>query len=61
MYTADPDFRQYGCIPLDAETHAGEDVPVYAKGPCAHLFHATHEQTYVYHVMAYAANLNKGP
>ena len=28
----------------DSETHAGEDVGIYAGGPMAHLFHSTHEQ-----------------
>ncbi|KAH9514156.1 hypothetical protein Btru_030436 [Bulinus truncatus] len=53
--TASPNFRQAGCIPLSTETHAGEDVAVYAVGPMAHLFHATHEQHYIYQVMEYAS------
>uniref|UniRef100_A0A0B6YRE7 alkaline phosphatase n=1 Tax=Arion vulgaris TaxID=1028688 RepID=A0A0B6YRE7_9EUPU len=53
--TGSPNFRQAGCIPLSIETHAGEDVGVYALGPMSHLFHATHEQNYLYHVMEYAA------
>ncbi|KAK6964843.1 alkaline phosphatase tissue-nonspecific isozyme [Biomphalaria glabrata] len=53
--TASPNFRQAGCIPFSAETHAGEDVAVYAMGPMAHLFHATHEQHYIYQVMEYGA------
>ncbi|CAG5129472.1 unnamed protein product, partial [Candidula unifasciata] len=53
--TGSPGFRQAGCIPVSIETHAGEDVSVYALGPMAHLFHATHEQNYIYHVMEYAA------
>ena len=52
---ASPNFRQAGCIPLSTETHAGEDVSVYARGPWAHLFHATHDQSYIYHVMEHAA------
>ncbi|KAA0192006.1 hypothetical protein HAZT_HAZT001563, partial [Hyalella azteca] len=35
--------------------HSGEDVAAYAAGPWSHLFHRTHEQTYVAHVIAYAA------
>ncbi|RUS82971.1 hypothetical protein EGW08_009256 [Elysia chlorotica] len=53
--TSDPNFHQQGCIPLSTETHAGEDVSVYAKGPWAHLFHATHDQSYIYQVMEYAS------
>lgn len=37
------------------ETHGGEDVAVFAKGPLAHLLHGVHEQNYIPHVMAYAA------
>lgn len=48
---------QQAAVPLDAETHAGEDVAIYAKGPMAHLFHGVKEQNYVAHVMAYAACL----
>ena len=42
-------------MPLDYETHGGEDVGVYAHGPMAHLFHGVHEQTYIAHAMMYAA------
>lgn len=31
-------FRQPATVPLDYETHGGEDVAVYAVGPFAHLF-----------------------
>ncbi|XP_018019831.1 membrane-bound alkaline phosphatase isoform X2 [Hyalella azteca] len=37
--------------------HSGEDVAVHAVGPWSHLFHRTHEQTYVAHVIAYAAQV----
>ena len=39
----------------DSETHAGEDVPVYATGPMSHLLHGTREGNYVAHVMMYAS------
>lgn len=42
-------------VPLASETHGGEDVPIYARGPMSHLFHATHEQSYIAHAMAYAS------
>lgn len=48
---------QQAAVPLDSETHGGEDVAIYAKGPMAHLFHGVKEQNYVAHVMAYAACL----
>ncbi|ODM99141.1 Alkaline phosphatase, tissue-nonspecific isozyme [Orchesella cincta] len=39
---------------MDYETHGGEDVPVYAIGPMAHLFHGVHEQTHVPFTIAYS-------
>ncbi|XP_076879969.1 alkaline phosphatase, intestinal, tandem duplicate 1 isoform X2 [Brachyhypopomus gauderio] len=53
----DEEYMQQAAVPLDAETHGGEDVAIYAKGPMAHLFHGVKEQHYVAHVMAYAACL----
>ncbi len=52
--TTHMNFHQEALVPLESETHAGEDVPIYAKGPWSHLFHTTHEQHYVYHVMRHA-------
>ncbi|KAJ8320734.1 hypothetical protein KUTeg_002321 [Tegillarca granosa] len=42
-------------VPLDSETHGGEDVAIYARGPMSHLFQGVKEQHYVAHVMAYAS------
>ncbi|NXU23842.1 PPBI phosphatase, partial [Thalassarche chlororhynchos] len=50
-------YLQQAAVPLSSETHGGEDVAILAKGPMAHLFHGVQEQTYVAHVMAYAACL----
>ncbi|NXY82952.1 PPBI phosphatase, partial [Alcedo cyanopectus] len=50
-------YYQQAAVPLTSETHGGEDVAILAKGPMAHLFHGVQEQTYVAHVMAYAACL----
>ncbi|CAN0263205.1 unnamed protein product [Chrysoparadoxa australica] len=52
-----PNYHQEAGVPLDSETHAGEDVPIYAVGPQAHLFHGTQEQTYLFYVMQYALGL----
>ncbi|MBU2097525.1 MAG: alkaline phosphatase [Gammaproteobacteria bacterium] len=49
-----PDFHQEALVPLQTEGHAGEDVGIYARGPWSHLFHSTHEQHYIYHVMRHA-------
>ncbi|MEX1033034.1 MAG: alkaline phosphatase [Cellvibrionaceae bacterium] len=53
-----PDYHQEALVPLDMETHAAEDVAIYAGGPWAHLFQQTHEQHYIYHVMRHAAQLD---
>ncbi|KAM9184373.1 intestinal-type alkaline phosphatase-like [Mergus octosetaceus] len=51
------DYKQQSAVPLSSETHGGEDVAIMAKGPMAHLFRGVQEQTYIAHVMAYAACL----
>ncbi|XP_021249263.1 alkaline phosphatase, placental-like isoform X2 [Numida meleagris] len=53
----DKDYRQQAAVPLDLETHSGEDVVVLAQGPMAHLFYGVQEQHYVAHAIAYAACL----
>ena len=55
--TTAPDFLQDAAVPLEHESHSGEDVPVYAAGPWAQLVSGVHEQNYLYHVMYYAAGL----
>ena len=52
--TLDPDYRQQALVPLDSETHGGEDVAVYAQGPWAHLLGGTLEQHWLFHVMKHA-------
>lgn len=47
-------YQAQAAVPLSMETHGGEDVAVFAKGPLAHLLHGVHEQNYIPHVMAYA-------
>ncbi len=50
--TAGLEFLQEAAIPtVGAETHAGEDVAIYATGPKAHLVHGSMEQNWIYHVM----------
>jgi alkaline phosphatase len=52
-------FRQQSLVPLGSETHAGEDVPIYAAGPGANLFSGTVEQNEIFHVMAKSLRLVK--
>lgn len=51
----DVDYLQQALIPMSSETHSGEDVAVYAKGPFAHLLDGTIEQNVIFHVMHHAA------
>jgi alkaline phosphatase len=52
-------YLQEAIIPLNAETHAAEDVAIFASGPKAHLFHGIVEQNVIYHVMAEALGFAK--
>jgi len=49
--TTDINFMQQAVVPLGSETHAGEDVAIFANGPRAHLVHGSMEQNWIYHVM----------
>ncbi|KAG7274917.1 hypothetical protein CRUP_036810 [Coryphaenoides rupestris] len=51
----DNNYLAQSAVPLSSETHGGEDVAIFSKGPMAHLLHGVHEQNYIPHVMAYAA------
>lgn len=55
MDTAADGFHQEALVPTSSETHGGEDVALFAKGPWAHLFRGTQEQSYIYYVMRHAA------
>ncbi len=52
--TADPGYLQEASVPLPSETHSAADVPIYAGGPGAQLFHGVQEQSYVYHAIVAA-------
>lgn len=53
------DFLQQATVLLDYESHASEDVGVFADGPGAYLFHGVVEQPYVFHVMDHALCLSE--
>lgn len=44
-------------VPLESETHGGDDVGVFAIGPHAHLFSGVIEQNLIPHIMAYSSCL----
>ena len=56
--TQTPGYHQEAFIPFaGGETHGGEDVPIYATGPGAHLLSGAIEQNVIFHVMNFAGNL----
>ena len=55
--TQTPGFHQEALVPRSSETHSGEDVGIYARGPGAHLVTGTNEQSVIFHIMDYAADL----
>lgn len=42
---------------MDDETHGGEDVMVFARGPWAHLFSGNYEQNLIPLTMGFAAGV----
>ena len=52
MDTTQANFLQEATVPIDSETHAAEDVAIYARGPGAHAFQGVVEQNVIFHVMA---------
>ena len=51
----DPSYQQAVTYPLRSETHAGEDVAAYARGPGAQKLHGVMEQNLIYDVLAASA------
>lgn len=45
--------------PRHSESHAGEDVAIFARGPWAHLFTGVQEQNVIAHSMSYASCVGK--
>jgi alkaline phosphatase len=57
--TTAPDYMQESGMPLESETHGGEDVAIYARGPQAHLIRGVLEQHVIFHVMAEALGMQE--
>lgn len=47
----DPDYLQEAAVPLKEETHGGEDVGIWARGPGARAFHGEFEQNAIFHLI----------
>jgi len=54
---ADPAYFPEATVPLASETHAGEDVAIYAIGPGAELVKGTVKNTHIFEVMRKALGL----
>lgn len=54
-------YRQISLAPLGSETHGGDDVLIFSKGPFAHLLTGVQMQSYIPHVLGYASCVGEGP
>lgn len=57
--TTDVEFLQEATVPLASETHAGEDVALYATGPNSNQVFGVQEQTVSYFVAARTLGLKR--
>ncbi len=44
-------YLQEATVPLGSETHGGEDVGIWARGPMAYLVRGSMEENWIFHVM----------
>ena len=52
--TTDPDYLQDALVPLAAESHGGDDVGVWARGPGSTAVRGSLEQNALYHIVVQA-------
>lgn len=52
--TADPDYLQEALVPLESESHGGDDVGVWASGPGSDAVRGSVEQNTLFHFMLQA-------
>jgi alkaline phosphatase len=48
------DYLQEAHVPMSAETHGGDDVGIWARGPGAQAVRGTVEQNVIYHLLVQA-------
>jgi alkaline phosphatase len=56
----DKDYVFPAVAPLGSETHGGDDVGIFARGPWAHLFSGVLEENVIPHLMSYASCVGEG-
>lgn len=52
--TTDPDYLQEALVPLGGESHGGEDVGIWARGPGSEAVRGTLEQNAIFHIIVQA-------
>ncbi|XP_063974431.1 membrane-bound alkaline phosphatase-like [Diachasmimorpha longicaudata] len=52
-------YEYPGTVPLQSETHGGDDVAIFASGPWSHLFSGTIEQSNIPHFLAHASCIRR--
>lgn len=52
--TEDPDYMQESVLPLANETHGGDDVGIWARGPGSAAVRGSVEQNAIFHIMVQA-------
>lgn len=52
--TEDPDYMQEAAIPLPSETHGGDDVGIWARGPGSDAVRGSMEQNAIFHILLQA-------
>lgn len=57
----DVNYQYPSLVEMPKETHGGDDVMVFARGPWAHLFTGNFEQNEIPLAMAFAAGISTDP
>lgn len=52
--TEHPNFMQEALVPANSETHGGDDVGIWARGPGSQAVRGTLEQNVIFHIMTQA-------
>ena len=55
--TTNKDYQQQALVFMGSETHAGEDVAIFASGPGSDLVRGVMDQNEIFHVMGFASGL----
>ena len=59
--TEDRSYLQESGVPLKTETHGGEDVAIFARGPSSQLVSGVMEENWIFYVMRDALGLQAAP